>query len=246
MNCRTLWTCLLFLPGYLMADWDPQRDLLGREYSYDFTVLEVSTYQIARSRAEQKVRGSNCYGEKARLLFDLVVLTEPKNVVDVGTGYGNTIYPIAAALGYLQKGKVFAVDAWSTSVALRNLSPTDPHYQWWSKMPMDHVYGCFAHKIKPFAAYCHVIRKTSLEAIELLPKIDILHMDGDPTSTGALHDIECYLGKVRPNGYILISGLKTWIHGEPQKKEALALLDSCCERVCTIGEEEAALFCKTE
>ena len=85
---------------------------------------------------------------------------------------------------------------------------------------------------------------TSEQAIDHVPSIDFLHIDGNFSEKGALFDSKQYLPKVVPGGYVLISNVLVMIGAKPAKMKALWPLFDQCDVVCEIDDGNTLLFRK--
>ena len=81
-------------------------------------------------------------------------------------------------------------------------------------------------------------------AVEQVPEIDFLHLDGNFSEEGILLDIELFLPKVRPGGYILLSNLYQKLDGKLTKMRAMWTLFDSCEIIWN-ADPHAALFKKS-
>lgn len=227
----------------LGADWDP--NILQQPNSQN--LLAKERYTKLKAKVTKALAKSWCSAEKVSLLMDLTLLTRPKICVEVGVFAGSSLLPVGATLRYLNAGMVYAVDAWSNEEAVRYLSDDDPNKCWWSQVDMAAVYRSFKNVTKTwfFLGFCAIVRKSSEEAVSSIPdQIDFLHLDGDYSEIGALRDVELYLPKVRPGGYVLLSNLYAMVNREQPKIKAFCALCEECDIVATIEDDNAVLFRK--
>lgn len=236
---------VLTSPYSLYADWDPEDCLFDLEPSA-FEVLNDSGFQELKGRVVEALKGSWCSEEKINLLMDLVCITQPDVCVEIGAFSGSSVLPVAATLKQLNRGKIYAIDAWSNRVTVKNLAEDDPNKLWWSKINMRSVRNIFNQMIETWGLsnVCTPIRKPSEKAIHQLSAIDFLHLDGDYSAIGSMQDVELYLPKVKSGGYILLSNLFIMVNNEQPKLNAFNALFECCEIVCEIENENAILFQK--
>src|SRR3990167_4878459 len=147
-----------------------------------------------------------CTEEKATQMMNLVKEVSPKICVEIGVFGGSSIYPTAAALKYLGKGMVYAVDPWETDDCLVGYDPNDPNYAWWSQVNLEEIYLGFLQMLDTYnlVHYCMPMRTTGKAALALFRdgSIDILHIDGNNTEEEALADGKMFLPKVKSGGYI--------------------------------------------
>lgn len=224
------------------AEWNPEYCLMDD----DITVLQESRFMDVKTRVCAALQNSWCSSEKAQLLMDLTMVTQPKVCVEIGAFVGSSVLPVAATLQLINAGKVYAVDAWSNSVACRYLEDNDPNKAWWSTVDMTAVHGMFDHMVQQWALenVCVVMQNPSVEAINLLDEIDFLHIDGDYSPKGSMEDVTAYIPKVKSGGYILFSNLYTMVNGKQPRLKAFCKLFDSCEMVCSIERDNAVLFRK--
>lgn len=230
--------CLSMLSLY--ADWNPEQ--VGCHPK-----LTDNSYVRLKEQVAKELVNSWCSREKVDLLMDLILMIEPKICVEIGACTGSSVLPIAATLKYLQSGKVFAIDAWSNSIAVRYLTDEDPNKKWWSHVDMQAIYKSFKSLIKRWSLkdYCSAIPLPSEEALQFIPaEIDFLHLDGDYSQQGSLQDVELYLPKVKSGGYILLSNLYIMVNQAQPKIQSFCALCDACDIVTSIENDNAVLFRK--
>ena len=232
----------LFLACKIFAEWDA-------EYCFpdhDVSVIEDLVFKQLKQDVAHSVDRSWCSLDKARLLMDLVYITQPEVCVEIGAFSGSSVLPVVATLKYLQHGIMIAVDGWSNDVAVQNMDWDDPNRPWWSWVNMDLVYQSFLNKLDEHSLqdYCLVFPTSSEDAASMIDEIDFLHLDGDYTVQGSLQDVALYLPKVKPGGYILLSNLFTMVKGKAPKMKAFSELFNACEMICEIDRDNVVLFRK--
>ena len=231
---------LLASPMY--ADWDP-------EYCFpdeDLSSLDDLIFQNLKLDMVNYLKGSWCSEEKINLLMDLIYIAKPEVCVEIGVITGSSALPVAATLKYSQYGTLTAIDAWSNEEATKNMAYDDPNLHWWSQVDMDAAYQQFVYRLAEWglAPYCDIIRDPSDVAADFIDEIDFLHLDGDYTENGSLLDVQLYLPKVKPGGYILLSNLFVMVNGKAPKMKSFSQLFDVCEMICEIDKDNAVLFRK--
>lgn len=231
----------------LFAQWNPEYLDEKGEAPLAFEALQEPLFQSLKCRILQESVHGWCSQEKSALLMDLVLLKKPKVCVEIGAGTGSTVLPVASVLKYLGQGRVFAIDAWTNEIAVRNWEDNNPNKERWSKVDMRGMYKRFRTMLKErrLVNYCKTLSMTSEEAIgQISAPIDFLHCDGDPSEKSSLQDLELYLPKVRPGGYILLSGVCTMVDTQQPKMKAFFKLFETCDAVAEIDRDNAVLFRK--
>jgi hypothetical protein len=240
-------TCAVLSFGGLFADWNPEYLANDEGVIPNETAMCAPNFLELKAKVSKFLVNSWCSQEKANLLMDLVLVTQPKVCVEIGACTGSSVLPVAATLKYLGKGQVFAIDAWSNAEAVKNWEDNDPNKPWWSKVDMKTLQKHFQNMVSTWnvASTCKTLCMPSDKAVSQVPNnIDFLHLDGDYSEKGSMQDIELYLPKVQSGGYILLSGLFTMVNNKQPKLKAFCTLFDSCDIVAEIERDNAVLFKK--
>lgn len=229
--------CFIFLSSsVLVADWNP-----------DLSQTEVPAFKQLKEAVSSKLNEKWCTKDKSNLLMDLVLTTRPQVCVEIGVFSGSSLMSTAAALKYLDDGKVYAIDPWSNAVAIRHMGAGDPHRGWWAKVDMQRVYTYFQNKLEHFGlqSFVKVIREPSDKAISHIDEdIDFLHLDGEYNIYAAKKETDNYLAKVKSGGYILLSNVLHMTGGRQPKLAAFKVLYNKCEYITDVDNGNSVLFRK--
>lgn len=164
-----------------------------------------NTYKQAVLRRQKSLPGW-CPPDKASKMMDLIYKVHPSLCVEIGVFGGSSYYPTAAALQLVTpSGRIYGIDPWAKQPCLVGYTPDDPNSVWWSKVNLDQIYKNLKTLISTERlSVCHTLRMTSQQAVSQFEdgSIDILHIDGNHCEASALADVEQYLPKVHPGGYI--------------------------------------------
>lgn len=184
-----------------------------------------------------------CTKEKAFHFIDLILEVKPELCVEIGVFGGRSLFPVASALKFLNRGMVIGIDPWSKEEIIPYFDPVKDlaHINWWNKINMDQIYyGCLSmlsqHKLED---YTMILRTTSEMAAPAIGSIDILYMDGNHTEAASIQDVKLYLPKVRSGGYIWLND-SLW----SSLQSAIDLLFESCEFVRLIDGGNCILFRK--
>lgn len=184
-----------------------------------------------------------CSQEKALAFIDLVLDVKPKVCVEIGVFGGASLFPIASALKFLGSGIVIGIDVWDRQEACRYFDPVKEQtdIKWWNQLDFEYVFNSYWSMLKRYGldAHCVTVRASSERAIFCIPSIDILHLDGNHSEKMAILDVQNYLPKVRPGGYIWLNDA-LW----EKKKEAFRLLSCECDLIRSIDHGNCLLFQK--
>jgi hypothetical protein len=184
-----------------------------------------------------------CSREKALSFIDLIVEVKPKICVEIGVFSGASFHPVASALKFLGQGVAIAIDPWDKIECIRYLDPDKDKndLKWWAHQNMDHIYFGFLSVLRQFdlESVSIIFRSTSKKAAPAIGTIDILYLDGNHFEKVAFEDVQLYLPKVRPGGYIWLNDA-TW----HSLKSAHQLLSASCDIVKAIDNGNCVLFRK--
>jgi predicted O-methyltransferase YrrM len=190
-----------------------------------------------------------CLLEKALELAELVLTVRPMCVVEMGVFGGRSLIPQALALRENGSGLAFGVDTWSSALAIENFDRHNPddakQLAWWATVDMHEIYRGCARMIDDLKLddFCSLIRARSEFAAHLfhVEQIDILHIDGDHQQVSSCRDVELWLPRVKPGGYVWFDDTN-W----PQTQAAQMLLGKKCQlvRETTVGESQWRLYQK--
>jgi predicted O-methyltransferase YrrM len=166
--------------------------------------------------------------ERAYEMYDLVRQIQPAYVVEIGVFGGRSLIAQALALKDIGKGKIIGIDPWKKETAV-TAQPDDDQAAWW-RDNVDYYrihQGCMEAVWKfSLDRFVNIIRASSQECADLIPRCDIIYIDGGHSEESSCRDVEIYLPKVKQNGSI-------WFDDADWKttQKALAMLDAKCKMV---------------
>ncbi len=184
-----------------------------------------------------------CSQEKAFKLADWVIKTKPDIYVEIGVYAGKSIFPVAATMHYIKHGKIVGIDAWDVDVCLDNFDPIkdEESIECWANINFDHFRSVFEENIHSFGLsyLISVASVSSKRAVQILPEIDFLHIDGNRKKNGTLEDLNLYLPKVKYLGIICLNDadLPEMIHSKMR-------LERDCKLVDTVGNGKCLFYQK--
>ena len=226
--------------GILNSSWDPVSVSAKNAFLNNPTVTELENKVI------DYVKNSWCSEDKARLILELVISTQPSVCVEIGAFTGSATVPMLAGLQYLNHGEAYIIDSWSSQEAIKGLPMEDPNTAWWAQLDMKSVKNQFMYSMRSwdFKKYFQLLEMSSEQAFSQLPAINFIHIDGNFSEEGSLLDSKLYLSKVVAGGYILLSNALVMIGGKATKMKALWPLFEECDIVYEIENGNALLFRK--
>lgn len=149
-----------------------------------------------------------CSSEKALFMMDIIKENKCRHCIEIGVFAGMSLLPIAKALQYNGKGKIFAIDAWDTSEATKGFNPPDSNYTWWGQLDFNYFYKQTLNLINKnkLNKFCSIIKQSSQSAAHLFSDemIDFIHLDGNHNEEFAFQDITDYFPKIKDGGSQLV------------------------------------------
>lgn len=240
MRFRSIAMAFALMTTAVHAAWNPTSISTTSVLSSD------SQFNELKSMVYSYLSDSWVTQEKASCIMDLIVLTQAKVCVDIGTFIGSSALPMAVALRYLGSGKVYLVDAWSNQEAVKHISSEDPNYHWWSTLAMGDIKRRCLTMIHDWSLepYCQVMHAPSEQVVHQIDQIDFLHLDGNFSTEGSLLDATLYVPKVKSGGYILLSNAFMTVDHALTKMATMWFLYYECELVAELENSNVMLFRK--
>ncbi len=184
-----------------------------------------------------------CSKSKALNFIDLVLETKPDVCVEIGVFGGASLFPVASALKFLNKGIVIGIDPWDKIECIKYFDPIKDaeHLKWWGELNIRYIHQSYNNLIKKnqLENFVRTIKSTSEKAASQIDSIDILYLDGNHSEVCSTQDVQLYLPKVKKGGYIWMNDT-LW----PERQEAVDLLVDACDVVRLIDDGNCILFKK--
>lgn len=155
-----------------------------------------------------------CPFRKMQAMASLIVRHGLRHAVEIGVYRGSSLLPQALAMR-LTGGCAVGIDPWSLAEWRQEEAPPGRQgpYRW--KAPEIDWAALYHEVLDRIARYgverhCRVIRGLSHKvADDIVPGIDLLHIDGNHDSGAVARDLELYLPKLRHGGYLVLDDI-TW------------------------------------
>lgn len=141
-----------------------------------------------------RIYGVGAWTDHLHFGYDLVALTRPEVLVELGVDRGESFFAFCqAAVEHATGTRCFAVDTWQG----------DEHAGGYDETTFAEV---SRHHRAQYAEFATLIRAPFDQARERFADetIDILHIDGLHTETAVRHDVDNWLPKVRPGGIVVL------------------------------------------
>jgi predicted O-methyltransferase YrrM len=184
---------------------------------------------------------------KAHVFAALIEKYRLKSFVEIGVYRGRSLLPVAALFKRRGEGVAIGVDPYTFTAAEQHDTDLFPEAaaqgvtDWNRAMDWDGLYAEVMTRIHAVGLepHCRLVRATSTEAAnQFAPgSIDIVHIDGNHDRAAVRLDVETYLPKVRPGGFILLDDA-WWV----SVQDARRLVASQCHEVHADRESDFVVF----
>jgi hypothetical protein len=152
-----------------------------------------------------------CDVPKAITLYNLVLATFPKTIVEIGVFGGRSAIPMMMACKENGFGNVNCVDPWSSTASVEG-QIGDEHKKYWASVDHDKVFENFQAAVITLnlTGHCLIHR---LKSSDYTPPfiIDLLHVDGNH-GVQAMEDTIKYAERVPHGGYVCLDDC-AWVGG---------------------------------
>jgi predicted O-methyltransferase YrrM len=164
--------------------------------------------------------GGGCSLRKALVLAEVIIRNDLSDVLEIGVYRGRGLFPLAAALRSTGRGTATGVDPWSKDAAVQNeahaLAPGVR--EWALAQPWDQTYEDVVRRRQELdlEAHCRLLRRTAVDAAPLFKSgsLDLVHIDGNHDRPAVQRDVDNYLPKLRPGGFVVMDDV-SWASIRP-------------------------------
>lgn len=161
--------------------------------------------------------GGGCPFEKAFIMADLVCKYNLKTTVEIGVYRGRSLLPIALAHKLSTQGIAYGIDPYKLEEALENDTPfTEDIEKFCLALDFDSLHKDVLNLIESYQVveHCILLRQTSKEAINYFIDndiyFDLLHIDGNHDTEKVMLDVNLYLPRIKPGGFIVMDDCFNW------------------------------------
>jgi len=170
-----------------------------------------------------------CTPDKAMAMAELIVDTRPNLCVELGVYSGKSLIPQALALKSNQHGYIVGIDPWQNDAAAEGDSD-EANKRWWATIDLKQIRLFCEGNVRRFAVerYCATVpwRSENLAAAFQDGSVNIIHIDGNHTELASVRDVNLWLPKLTPQGYVWFDDFN-WT----TTAAAVRLLDERCDVV---------------
>ncbi len=178
--------------------------------------------------------GGGCSLQKACAMAWLIRRFRLGTTVDIGVYRGRSLFPQALAHRAGAGGVVYGVDPWSAREAVErdneDLRDQIDEFVQTTDFEALHRDVVALNEELGLTEHCVLVRKTSSEAArwfeERQIRFDLVHVDGNHDTARVMEDLDLYLPKLNPGGFIVLDDI-SWKSVEPAYgylKERMTLL----------------------
>jgi len=172
-----------------------------------------------------------CSQYKASILIDLVIMTNPEIIVEIGVWGGKSLIPMAFALRENGHGKIYGIDPWDNIESIQGLDGVNK--EWWYSVNHKKIYEGLFQKINQFdlQEQVELVRSCS-DDTDLIEDINILHIDGNHSEECSFADVVKWVPMVKQGGLIIFSDI-SWA----STSRAVEWLDENCLKFAELKDE---------
>jgi len=174
--------------------------------------------------------GGGSGSAKALVIADLIARHGVRDTIEIGVYRGRSLLPVAAMLRITGTGVATGIDPWSVDEALQEEThAVGPGVNEWVRShPWEETYQSVLQRIEDLrlTENCRILRMTSEEAAPEFAdaSVDLVHVDGNHDQAAVERDVERYLPKVRPGGFLVLDDA-SWSSIRPVIEELRGRLD---------------------
>lgn len=167
--------------------------------------------------------GGGCSVTKAYLMARLIRDEQLRTTLDIGVYRGRSLFPQALAHRKYTSGVAYGVDPWDAMEAVQEQAPeaiADKVKEWAAGADLQKVYEEVVALTSSLdlQANTTLVREPSSKAIEYFRSrnisFDLIHIDGNHDTVRVQEDLDYYLPRLRPGGYLVLDDV-SWASIRP-------------------------------
>jgi hypothetical protein len=163
--------------------------------------------------------------ERGLQIAELVLEHKPKVVVEIGVFGARSLFCIALALRHNNNGgQIYGIDPWEKGVALEG-EQNGINRDWWTSLDIEAIHQKAMQTIwtNNLDKWAVIIRSGSHHCHSLFTSIDMLNIDGNHNEFESCRDVELYVPKIKPGGFLWFDD-SDW----PSTQKALKIVEQTC------------------
>jgi predicted O-methyltransferase YrrM len=177
-----------------------------------------------------------CSDRKAGILMDLILMSKPDVVVEIGVYGGKSVIPMACALRANARGKIYGIDPWDNHASLEDVSdPSNRAY--WGTIDLSGIMQGLIEKIDLFDLQDHIelIQNTSAGVVPI-SEIGLLHVDGNHSDSTSYFDVTKWVPFVKKGGLIVFDDMTWYENGTYTTGRAVEWLNKNCTKIAEYSD----------
>jgi SAM-dependent methyltransferase len=183
--------------------------------------------------------GGGCSVTKAYLMARLIRDERLKTTLDIGVYRGRSLFPQALAHRQYTSGVVYGVDPWDAAEAVQEQAPeaiADKVKTWAAGTDLQNIYEevVALTSTLDLGGNITLVREPSSKAIDYFRTrnilFDLVHIDGNHDTARVREDLDHYLPRLRPGGYLVLDDV-SWASIRPLYQEVKSRLSHVFELV---------------
>ena len=182
----------------------------------------------------------------AAVFASLILQHDVRRVVEIGVYRGRSLLPLATVLRAVGGGVAMGIDPWAADDAMQyddHAGGTDAARQWTRDTDWEGIYQSVVDNAQRLgvADIIELVRMPSLAAADLIdPGVaDLVHVDGNHDADAVAQDVEKYLPKIRPGGFLALDDA-SWSSIRPTAR----MLEDNFERVFELCDNQLHVYDK--
>ena len=178
-----------------------------------------------------------CSDRKAGILIDLIFMTAPRVIVEIGVYGGKSLVPMACALKANRKGIIYGIDPWDTNASLEDVMNAS-NRAYWGWVDHEAIMNRLIQKIDQFELQGRIelIRRTSANT-DPIYDIDILHVDGNHSDSTSYLDVTKWVPLMKKGGWIIFDDMTWYEDGIFTTSRAVEWLNKNCIKVAEYTDD---------
>lgn len=157
-----------------------------------------------------------CPLEKMITMANITLATKPEIAAELGVWAGKSLIPVALAMKQIGRGKIVAIDPWSSEASASGQTTAEDKEWWENQANHELVYQKFTHALQSLGLTSIVeVHRSKSEEIELPQGISLLHLDNNHGEQ-AYNEAVRLAPKVAQHGIVVLDDL-TWTGGHVQR-----------------------------
>lgn len=177
-----------------------------------------------------------CSTYKGAILIDLILMANPKTVVEIGVWGGKSLIPMAYALRENGDGKIYGIDPWASHESIKGMDGVNK--EWWGSVNHQKILDGLIQKINHYDLNDHIeLLRTTSEKAAPIYDIGLIHFDGNHSEEYSYYDVVKWVPFVKKGGIIVFDDIGWSTPDNAGTDKAVAWLNENCIKMAEIKGE---------